>query len=121
MESTVETFVVYFTRVAPGLALGAIMLLLARRQPRLRIVIYLALFALLRDAMTPLGLWSFGTQGLFWIRLSSDQAFMLAFGLACLGLTLAVYFFDTANRPLFYWVRGKPSLGLAWGFGGAAL
>src|SRR5437667_286475 len=82
------------------------------RKAPLLIVLYLALFILLRDAMTPLGLWSFGTRGFFWIRLHSDPWFLVAFGLVCLGLSLGLYYFDRDNRPLFRWTRGGLPLGL---------
>ncbi|HWY86477.1 MAG TPA: hypothetical protein VNX28_07130 [Gemmataceae bacterium] len=115
MNPTLETFATYLIRVAPGLLLGAMMLFLARREPRLRIVLYLALFVLLRDAMTPLGLWSFGTQGFFWIRLHSDPEFLVAFGFTCLGLSLGMYYLDRDNRALFKWIRGQFALGSLWG------
>jgi uncharacterized protein len=118
MNPTLETIATYFIRVAPGLVLGAVMLFLARREPRLRIVIYLALFTLLRDVMTPLGLWSFGPQGFFWIRLSSDPWFLVHFGVSSLALTLALYYLDRENRPLVQWTRGKLPLGILWGIGG---
>ncbi|MFO0968374.1 MAG: CPBP family glutamic-type intramembrane protease [Gemmataceae bacterium] len=118
MNPTFETIGTYFIRVAPGFLLGAAMLFVFRREARLRIVFYLALFVLLRDAMTPLGLWSFGSQGFFWIRLAPDPLFMVLFGAGCLGLTLALYYLDRANRPLFCWVRGSPPVGLAWGLAG---
>jgi membrane protease YdiL (CAAX protease family) len=121
MNPTIQTFAHYLAWVAPGLILGAIMLLLARREPLLRIVLYLALFILLRDAMTPLGLWSFGIQGFFWMRLHPDPWFLVGFGVACLGLSLSVYFLDRANRPLFRWKRGPLATGLIWGLGGALL
>src|ERR1700737_3445735 len=98
MNSTLETSAIYLARVAPGLFVGGMMLLLARREAQLRIVLYLVLFILLRDAMTPLGLWSFGTQGFFWIRLHRDQWFLIVFGFACLALSLGVYSLDRANR-----------------------
>ena len=119
MTPTLETIATYFVRVAPGLVLGAMMLFLARREARLRIVLYLALFVLLRDALTPLGLWSFGTQGFFWIRLHSDPWFLVAFGVACLGQGLGLYYFDRGNRALFRWTRGSLPLGLLCGVGGA--
>jgi membrane protease YdiL (CAAX protease family) len=111
----------YILRVAPALVLGAMMLLLVRRQARLRIVLYLALFVLLRDAMTPLGLWSFGTQGFFWIRLASDTGFLAVFGCSCLGLALGLYYLDRDNRPLVQWIRGSVPVGFFWGIGGMIL
>jgi uncharacterized protein len=121
MNPTLEILVKYLARVVPGVILGLITLLLIRRQPRLRIVLYLVLFILLRDAMTPLRLWSFGTSGFFWIRVSSDPWFLVVFGLASLGITLAVYHFDRANQSLVRWTRGKPLSALVWGIGGAIL
>src|SRR5437763_1133323 len=121
MNPTLETMATYFVRTGPGLVLGAMMFFLIRREARLRIVLYLALFVLIRDAMTPLGLWSFGTQGFFWIRLSSDPAFLVAFGLAGLGLSLAVYFLDRENQSLFRWTRGPLALGLLWAIVGAVV
>jgi len=113
MPDTFQTVATYLARVAPGLLLGIALLLFTERQPKLRIAIYLSLFVLLRDAMTPLGLWSFGTAGFFWIRLSADPLFLLLFATACLGLSLAIYFLDRANRPLFRWTRGNPLHGIA--------
>ncbi len=95
------------------------MLFLFRREPRLRIVLYLAIFILLRDAMTPLGLWSFGRQGFFWIRLDSDPWFLVLLGLACLGISLGVYYLDGENQSLFRWTRGNLPSGLVWGVCGA--
>jgi CAAX protease family protein len=119
MNPTLQTMAIYLARVAPALCLGAMMLFLARREPRLRIVVYLALFILLRDAMTPLGLWSFGTQGFFWIRLHTDPGFLVAFGVACGGLSLGLYYFDRENQPIFRWTRGKILPGSFLGIGGA--
>jgi membrane protease YdiL (CAAX protease family) len=119
MLGTFETLVMYLARTAPGLGLGGMMLFVLRREPKARIVLYLALFILLRDAMTPLGLWSFGTQGFFWIRLHDDPSFLSVFGIACLGLTTALYFLDRENRPLLQWMRGNWYRGLLWGAFGA--
>jgi uncharacterized protein len=118
MTPTLETLTTYLTRVAPGLSLGALMLFLARRDARLRIVIYLALFVLLRDSMTPLRLWSFGTEGFFWIRLSSDPWCLAVFGLSCLGMSVGLYFCDRENQALIKWTRGKVPAGLLWGAAG---
>jgi membrane protease YdiL (CAAX protease family) len=109
----------YLARVAPGLVLGLVLLSFFRREPKVRIVLYLALFILLRDAMTPLGLWSFGSQGFFWIRLHDDPWFLILFGVACLGLSIAIYFLDRENQQLLQWMRVKLPQGLLWGVVGA--
>lgn len=116
--STFETFSIYLIRVLPALLLAVLMFWLVRRTPRLRIVLYLALFVLARDVMTPLELWRFGGQGFFWMRLFKDPWFLVVFGLLCLGIALALYFLDAANRPLFRWIRGNPLLGFTWGIVG---
>jgi hypothetical protein len=121
MHATMTTLELYLSRVTPALVLGAMLLFLARREPKLRIVSYLALFVLLRDTMTPLGLWSFGAQGFFWIRLHDDPVFLILFGVACLGMALAIYFFDRENRPLLQWLRGTWQRGLLWGTVGALI
>jgi hypothetical protein len=121
MNATLDTIATYLVRLAPGLILGAIMLFLARREARVRIVVYLALFILLRDAMTPLGLWSFGPQGFFWIRLHDDPGFLVLFGVACLGLSFGVYYLDRDNRSLVQWTRGRKPLGLLWGIAGTVV
>jgi membrane protease YdiL (CAAX protease family) len=119
MEAMLTTIDVYLARVMPGLVLGVMMLIIARREPKLRIVCYVALFILLRDAMTPLGLWSFGDQGFFWIRLYDNPFFLIFFGITCLALVLALYFFDQENRSLIQWLRGPWQRGLLWGALGA--
>jgi membrane protease YdiL (CAAX protease family) len=121
MNPTVETFVNYLVRVAPGVALAATMLALIRRSPRLRIVVYLALFVLLRDSMTPLGLWSFGTEGFFWIRLTNDPPFLVVFGAACFAMSLSLYFLDRENQSLIQWLRGRAFLGVLCGLVGAVV
>jgi membrane protease YdiL (CAAX protease family) len=121
MEELFAIITAYLARIGPGLALGTAMLFLALREPRLRVVLYLALFVLLRDAMTPLGLWSFGRDGFFWIRLHSDRAFLVSFGLACLGLALALFYLDRGNRTLVQWTRGSPAAVLLYGLAGCLL
>jgi membrane protease YdiL (CAAX protease family) len=121
MNPTLQVVLGYFGRVAPGLALGAAMLVLTRRNAPARIPIYLALFVLLRDAMTPLGLWSFGSQGFFWIRLHNDPWFLIASAVSSLAIVLAVYSLDTENQALFRWKRVTAPIGLLWGIGGMFL
>jgi CAAX protease family protein len=121
MNPTLETLAAFVLRVLPGLILGAVLIVVTRREPRVRIVLYLATFVLLRDAMTPLGLWSFGTQGFFWIRLASDPWFLVLFAISCATISLGLYFFDRDNRPLFQWTRGNIPRGLLWGLLGAII
>jgi membrane protease YdiL (CAAX protease family) len=120
MNTTLQAFANYLAWVAPGLVLGALMIFLARHNARLRIVLYLALFILLRDAMTPQHLWFFGSQGFFWMRLHPDPLFLFGFGFSCLGISLALYFFDRENQSLFRWTRGPLLPGIVFGLAAAA-
>lgn len=121
MHTVLDSLAPYLSRIAPGLVLGGVLLVLARKARRARIVIYLALFVLLRDAMTPLGLWSLGTEGFFWLRLTEDPAFLIAFGLGSLGITLALTFLDGPNRNHLRWVRHRLAEGMVVGVLGAAI
>jgi membrane protease YdiL (CAAX protease family) len=92
-----------------------------RKEPRLRIPIYLALFVLFRDAMTPLGLWAFGSQAGFWIRMRGDAAFLVVMAIFSLAMSVGLYWGDRENRPLFQWIRGPALRGAAVGIAGAAV
>lgn len=119
---TVQIFLSFFARIWPGLVvLGSIFVFL-KPSKNLRIVLYLMAFVLFRDALTPLGLWSFGSNdGFFWIRLSDDPWFLMLFGLSALGLTLAVYVLDKENREGWEWLKGNPALAGFIGVAGAFL
>jgi CAAX protease family protein len=119
MDAALQALQQYAVRVAPGLVLAALVFALVRRERLLRIVLYVALFIFLRDAMTPLGLWSFGREGGFWIRLTAPPLFLFLFAASCLAISIALYWFDHENRPLFAWKRGGVLPGLLWGIGGA--
>lgn len=106
----------YGLRIAPGCLLGAILLALLPRTERLaRILIYIWLFVLLRDAMTPLGMWRIQGQSVIWIRFLNDGALLALLGLSCLGLVLGTWFWEPELRKLLVWFRGSKALGLAVG------
>lgn len=73
-----DVMLTYGLRVAPGIA--ALLLLLTalpRKAAGLRISVYIAIFIVIRDAMTPVGLWEFGTEGVFWIRFTDSLPLLL--------------------------------------------
>ncbi|AVT41539.1 CPBP family intramembrane glutamic endopeptidase [Plantactinospora sp. BB1] len=114
----------YLLRIAPGLTLVTGCLLLTRRQrdPLLSIVLLILGFVLIRDAMTPLGLWRLGTVGGLapWLRFSTDTALLAALGVATLALTATVLAGDRRLRALV--PRQRPDLaGVGLGIAGAAL
>jgi hypothetical protein len=119
---TMNLLIEYVGRIWPAGILTVILFLGVRPRRELRIVIYVALFVLLRDAMTPLGLWTFGSNdGVFWLRMSENNGFLVTFGLSAALLTLAVYHFDRPNRDLWMWFEGNRARGLALGIAGALL
>ncbi len=108
----------YLLRVLPGLALVGAVLVFIRPNAGTRVVLYLLVFVLLRDSLTPLGLWSFGSQsGVFWIRLSDNPWFLVLFGISAAAITAGLYFADAENRRGIAWIRGSAvstiSVGLA--------
>ncbi|ABS62702.1 Abortive infection protein [Parvibaculum lavamentivorans DS-1] len=117
----------YNMRMAPGLLAFALCLaLLPRAAAGLRTALYIAIFILIRDAMTPAGLWSF--EGL---RISFFNEPMV---LATLGVmsVLGVIFLVSVERdmrPLLVWRKGTLieggmvglGAGLAIGIGAASL
>ena len=65
-----ELLISYFVRVLPGIVLAVFLLyLLPKKQTAFRMTIYILLFILTRDAMTPMGLWRFGKEGFFWLQM----------------------------------------------------
>lgn len=103
------TLLDYGILVLPGLALLGACFWLARpdRDPLLRILVLIAGFILIRDAMTPAGLWQFGlVDGVVpWLRMSEDVVVLIAFGLGS-ALLVAATLRDTGLRQLVFW--GKP-------------
>lgn len=104
-----ETLLDYALRAAPGSA-AIIALLLFRIRPMARVGLYLMLFILLRDLMTPLGLWSLGTEGGFWLRIYPSSLFMIAFGLLSLAGIATIYVLDRENRKYVALFRGQRRL-----------
>jgi hypothetical protein len=105
----------YAVRIAPGLAvIGA--LLLFRVRPIVRVGLYIIIFILFRDLMTPLGLWSLGDEGGLWLRIYPSGVFMVAFGVSAAAALLAIHYLDRENRCYVSFFRGKHHvLGLAIG------
>lgn len=92
---TLLTVCNYLGRILPGLILIALAFWVLKPQANLRIIIYITSFILMRDALTPLGLWKIGkTDGVFWIRLSTDPMFLILFGLCSLLIVMGLFTFD---------------------------
>ncbi|OAV59821.1 CPBP family intramembrane glutamic endopeptidase [Enteractinococcus helveticum] len=113
----------YSLAVLPGLVLIMACFWLARTDtdPLLRIVMLVLGFILIRDGMTPAGLWDFGlVNGVVpWIRMTDNAAILMMLGAASL-LLVALTLADKTLRALIWW--GKFNLStLALGIIGAIL
>ena len=77
----------YFLRISPGLILIAtVFLLLPRKQIITRIFLLILGFVLMRDAMTPVGYWTFGIQEqAVWLRFIDDGWLLAILGTLSLG------------------------------------
>lgn len=109
-------------RVAPGLLLVVGCLVLARRvDPLLRVAVLILGFVLIRDAMTPVGLWRLGADGgALWLRFVDDAVLLVLLGVVVLAATAAVLGTDRRLRGLVRWgpVGAAP---VAVGVGGGVL
>ncbi|MFI7611443.1 CPBP family intramembrane glutamic endopeptidase [Nonomuraea terrae] len=112
----------YAVLIAPGILLIGACFALARadRDPLLRILLLVLGFILIRDAMTPIGFWRFGTAGVVpWVRFTDHAPTLLVLGLGTLAVT-ALLLRDRGLRALVRWGRpGAAAVGL--GLGGGAL
>ncbi len=104
----------YGIHLAPGLVLfGLWFALTPRAMPAMRILILLTAFVLMRDAMTPLGMWSLSSE----VQIAfSANAFVLA-ALGGMSVLLIMLLARTAPQlwQLMRWTIGNPALGLAVG------
>lgn len=105
----------YTARMAPGFAVFALCLvLLPLRATGIRIALYIALFILIRDAMTPAGLWSF--SGLR-IGFYPDGLVLAVLGLSSLVGVGFLYAVERDMRGLLVWRKGSLVAGAAVGLG----
>ena len=118
----VSLLVAYCARILPGLVVGvAFVLFVGKRSAAYRVMAYILMFVLMRDVMTPLGMWRFGTEGFFWIRFADMPLLLVILGVAS-GVTAgAVLFFDRELRELIVWFRGGKFLAVVAGLSTAAV
>ena len=121
-NARVSQLIDYLVRVTPGFALGLALLgLIPRTLAGARLCIHIGLFILVRDAMTPVGLWRIGTGPAFWLRLASDPAVLIALALASLGLVIGTKQLEPSlARSIVWWQGSRPLAALA-GLGCALL
>ena len=112
----------YLTRILPGLIVGiAFVLCVGKRSGAYRVMAYILMFVLMRDVMTPLGMWRFGIEGFFWIRFADLPLLLVILGFSS-GVTAgAILFFDRELRELVVWFRGGAVFAVVAGLVAAAV
>jgi len=102
----IEILIAYILRILPALAaLLLFLMLLPRRAQALRIVVYIALFIVIRDAMTPSGLWSFGTEAFFWLRFTPSQSLLLMIAAGSTLTAVGMLVAEPQLRRKIEWLR----------------
>lgn len=120
MMETLISMTSYISMVIPGLILILLFFIFIKPESGLRIIIYIFSFVLLRDAMTPAGLWTLGkTENILWIRLSHDPIFLVLFGTFSLIIIAVLYLLDKENRKYLIWFADNKLFGILYGFTGA--
>lgn len=108
-----DVMLTYGLRVAPGIvALLLLLTALPRKAAGVRITVYIAIFIVIRDAMTPIGLWSFGTEGVFWIRFTDSLPLLLMIAAGSGIIAAAMLLAEPQWRARIEWLRrtqGRPS------------
>ncbi len=118
---TIITLSEFLVRISPGAILLILAFIIARPGPMGRIALYILAFILMRDAMTPLKLWTFGREGFFWLRFSDNPWFLLLFGAGSALLMTGFYLADRENRDKVTFFRGNRAAGIVIGIlGGLA-
>ncbi|MEW6776481.1 MAG: CPBP family intramembrane glutamic endopeptidase [Bdellovibrionota bacterium] len=115
----VSLLVEYNERITPGFLLFALVLwVLPRDRTELRIVLYILLFILVRDAMTPLGLWRIERAGkaLVWLRFVEDPGLLLLLGASCVGLVFGTLAVEKDFKKYVLWRKGPWLQVIAFGF-----
>lgn len=99
-----QELVGYLSNVMAGLGLVALLFFtLPRKQLLLRITVLILGFILVRDAMTPAGLWNFGmADSTLWLRFTNDSTVLVGLGVASI-LVATVLLLDKSLRKLVRW------------------
>jgi len=119
--STLSILIEYTARILPGLTVLAAVFFVFRKSAPVRILLYVAFFVLVRDALTPLGLWSLGVEGFLWIRLHDDPLFVTLFGIASLIIMGGIILLDKENRRHIRFFAHSPVVGICFSLAGCVL
>lgn len=125
MEKTgvsMSNILAYLARVAFGLFLITSFLLITGRRDRLlRIFCYILAFILMRDLMTPYGLWTLYSEPVFGLRFAPDAGLLILLALGSLSLSLAILLSEKGLPELVPLFAGSRLTAVATGLLGAGL
>ncbi len=122
MSETIQLLVQYVMKVLPGLLAAGLLFVFIRPERKLRIVLYILMFVLVRDAMTPMQLWFIGkTKGVLWIRILSNPSFLVLFAVCSLIIVLLLTVFDRENSKHISWYSDTRIIASFFGFVGAGI
>lgn len=119
LSESIAIFTIYNGRLLPALILFLSALLwVPRRLGGLRLALYIGLFVVMRDAMTPVGLWSFDALRIGFF----DNPLVLAgLGTVSVLMVVLVVAIERDLRGLLVWRIGSLRSGALAGVGGALL
>ncbi|MCK5201461.1 MAG: CPBP family intramembrane metalloprotease [Spirochaetales bacterium] len=122
MFGTFHSLLNFILKILPGIVIVLAIFIIMKPQKKLRIILYIFSFVLIRDAMTPLNLWFLGEyKGLLWIRLSEDPLFLILFGIFSLFIVVGLYLLDKENREYLKWFKENKLIGILIGIVGCVL
>ncbi|MGL1893047.1 MAG: CPBP family glutamic-type intramembrane protease [Spirochaetaceae bacterium] len=112
----------YLIRISPGFLMAIILLfLLKRKSPLLHLMIFIFLFIFTRDAMTPLNLWSFGTEGFFWLRFTNNWIVILTSGFSSLVIIYLMNIVSPELKSVIVWQKNNKMVGVLIGITSAII
>jgi membrane protease YdiL (CAAX protease family) len=116
----ISELIQYNLLILPGLLMVASFLVVIPRSLHpFRIMAYIFLFLLMRDAMTPMKFWFLGTEGFFWMRFRDDALLLLIFATFGPLLVLMMNTIDKDLKALLIWFKGDRFKGICVGIAGA--
>lgn len=105
-NQSLDLLLQYFLRSVPGLIIGLFFIIyLGKGHIAVRIFSYIFLFILLRDVMTPLRIWDFGTHGVFWLRVVNKPLFLVLMAILSIGMIVALNYMDKEAFKLYVFKR----------------
>lgn len=99
-------------RLLPGLLLViAVYSLLPRQMIEMRVMVLIFGFILMRDTMTPLGIWQFDSNdAVIWFRFIEDAFILLVIGIISLLISLIILYSEDSLRQKIKWIKKEQKL-----------